>query len=87
MSTPTPVPTQVRSPWRATFRTAFQALVAFAVLMPLLVETAGVDPEVYPWLVAPIAVAAGFARVMALPQVETFLQRFVPFLAATEKQD
>lgn len=78
----TPTPTQVRRPWRATARTTFQALVAFAVLFPILVETAGLDPEAFPWLAIPLAVAAALARVMALPQVETFLRRFLPFLAA-----
>jgi hypothetical protein len=79
------VPTQVRRPWRATARTAFQALVAFAVLFPVLVETAGLDPAAFPWLAVPVAVAAGFARVMALPQVDAFLRRFLPFLSATGK--
>lgn len=75
-------PTQVRRPWRSTARTVFQALVALAVLFPILVSTAGLDPESLPWLAVPLAVAAGFARVMALPQVEAFLRRFIPFLAA-----
>lgn len=77
--------TQVRRPWRATARTAFQALVALAVLFPVLVQTAGLDPDSAPWLLVPLGVAAGFARVMALPQVEGFLQRFVPWLAAAPK--
>lgn len=79
-------PTQVRRPWRSTVRTAFQALVALAVLFPILVNTAGLDPESFPWLAVPLAVAAGFARVMALPQVEVFLRRFAPFLSATPKE-
>lgn len=78
-------PTQVRRPWRATARTAVQALVAVAVLFPLLVETAGLDPQAFPWLAVPVAVAAGFARVMALPQVDEFLRRFLPFLSAAGK--
>lgn len=84
-------PTQVRRPWRSTARTAFQALVALAVLFPVLVETSGLEPESFPWLAIPVAVAAGFARVMALPQVEVFLKRFIPFLAAapgaTQKEE
>lgn len=75
-------PTQVRRPWRSTVRTVFQALVALAVLFPVLVETTGLKPEDAPWLAIPLAVAAAIARVMALPQVETFLRRFLPFLAA-----
>jgi hypothetical protein len=78
-------PTQVRRPWRSTVRTTFQALVALAVLFPILVETAGLDPESFPWLAGALAVAATVARVMALPQVENFLRRFVPWLAAAPK--
>lgn len=75
-------PTQVRRPWRSTARTVFQALVALAVLFPVLVETAGLDPDSLPWLAGALAVAGGVARVMADPRVEAFLRRFVPFLAA-----
>lgn len=80
MSTPTP--TQVRRPWRAVARTIFQAFVALCVLFPVLVQTAGLDVAAFPWLAVPLAVAAAVARIMALPQVEVFLRRFVPFLAA-----
>lgn len=77
-----PTPTQVKRPWRATARTAFQALVALCVMFPILVQTAGLDPAAFPWLAIPLAVAAAVAKVMALPQVEAFLRRFLPFLAA-----
>lgn len=79
-------PTQIRKPWRSTMRTVFQALVALAVLFPILVQTAGLDPESAPWLVLPLAIAAAVARIMALPQVEVFLRRFLPFLSASGKQ-
>lgn len=85
MTEPVPVPTQVRRPWRATFRTAFAGVIGFAALLPFIVEATGLDPEVYPWLAGVLAIAAAVTRVMALPQVEAFLQRFVPFLAATPK--
>lgn len=75
-------PTQVRRPWRATARTIFQGLVAFAVLLPFLVQASGLEPEVYPWLAGVLAVAAAVTRIMALPQVEDFLTRFFPWLAA-----
>lgn len=79
-------PTQVRRPWRTTARTVFQALVALAILFPVLVEQTGLDPEDAPWLAIPLAVAGAVARIMALPQVEVFLRRFVPFLSATPKE-
>lgn len=75
-------PTQVRRPWRSTARTLFQALVALCVLFPLLVENTGLKLEDAPWLAIPLAVAAAIARLMALPQVETFLRTFIPFLSA-----
>lgn len=75
-------PTQVRRPWRATARTVFAGIVAFAALLPFIVEASGLEPEVYPWLGGILAVAAAVTRIMALPQVEAFLTRFVPWLAA-----
>lgn len=75
-------PTQMRRPWRTTARTLFQALIALCVLFPILVEQTGLDLEDAPWLAVPLAVAAAVARIMSLPQVETFLRTFVPFLSA-----
>lgn len=76
------VPTQVRRPWRTTVRSIFQALVALAVMAPLLVQTAGLDPAKVPYLAGFLVVCAAITRLMALPQVEAFLRRFAPFLAA-----
>lgn len=76
-------PTQMRYPWKSTFRTAFQMIVALATLIPLMVAGVYSDPDAYPAVVIQIiAVAGGIARVMALPQVEAFLRRFFPWLAA-----
>lgn len=85
-STPLEPPTQVRRPWRATLRTAFQALLALAVMAPVLVEATGLRADQWPWLAGVLAVAAAVTRVMALPQVEQFLERFLPFLAANPNQ-
>lgn len=85
-STPVPTPTQVKRPWRATARTVLQGLLGFLALLPFIVRDSGLDPEVYPWLGGILAVAAVVTRVMALPQVEAFLQKYVPFLAATPRQ-
>ena len=78
-------PTQLQRPWRATARTVFQALIAFAVVVPFIVEASGLDPQVYPWLGAILAVAAASTRIMAIPQVEAFLAAYLPFLAAEPK--
>lgn len=78
-------PTQIRRPWRSTLRTAFQALVALAAMAPVLVATTGLKTDQTPWLVGILAGAATLTRIMALPQVETFLRRFLPWLAAAPR--
>lgn len=74
-------PTQVQRPWRATARTIFAALVALAAMLPLLVQASGVDETLGP-IAGALAIAGAITRVMARPEVEDFLARFLPFLAA-----
>lgn len=74
--------TQVRRPWRATVRTVFQLVVGLAAVLPVLVDAAGLE-ETAPLLGAALAVSAAVTRVMAFPQVEEFLERFAPWLAAS----
>lgn len=76
-----PTPTQVARPWRATVRTAFAVVVALAAMLPLLVDAAGVDETAGP-VAGALAISAAVTRILALPAVETFLARFVPWLAA-----
>lgn len=73
--------TQSRRPWRATARTVFQAVVALAAGLPLILAAAGLG-EAVPGVAVTLAVAAALTRVMALPWTEDFLRRFVPWLAA-----
>jgi hypothetical protein len=73
--------TQVRRPWRSTVRTAFQVLLGVVPMVPLIVDASGVD-KAAPAVAGALAISSGAARVMALPAVELFLQRFVPWLAA-----
>lgn len=75
-------PTQVENGGRATVRTVFQAGLALAASLPLIVEASGV-PETAAGVGAALAVAAGVTRVMALPAVNDFIERFVPVLAAS----
>jgi hypothetical protein len=86
--TPEPLPpTQVRRPWRATARTLFQAAIALATLLPFVVTNVyGNDDDIPAAVTQVLVVSAGFARIMATPQVEKFLRRFLPFLAATPKE-
>lgn len=73
-------PTQVRRPWRSVTRTVFQTFVALAAMWGLIVAALGL-PD-WAWVSASLAVAGAITRVMALPQVETFLRMFLPWLAA-----
>lgn len=77
--------TQTDFPWRTTIRTVFQAIVALAAGLPLLINEAGVNGSTVPGIVTVLAVAAAITRIMALPFTEQFLRRFVPFLAAAPK--
>lgn len=81
-----PTPTQVRRPWRATIRTAFAVVVALAAMLPLLVDAAGLD-QTLPPVAGALAIAGAITRILALPAVETFLARFVPWLAADPADD
>ncbi|MFE1412414.1 hypothetical protein ACFW6F_16645 [Streptomyces sp. NPDC058746] len=59
---------------KRTVRTLIQAAVAFAVTLPSIVSAAGIS-ESLPYVAGALAVAAGLARVMALPGVEALLDR------------
>lgn len=84
MSTPAPAPTQVKHPWRATVRTLFAAVVSAAAMAPLIYSAAtDHDPaQATGWAALALTIASGITRVLAVPAVNTFLQRFLPFLAA-----
>ncbi|AKC03047.1 holin [Gordonia phage Gsput1] len=73
-------PTQVNHGARATVRTVFAVLVAVATLVPYVLAEAHVDATVLG--AQAIAVAGAVTRIMALPQVNDFIVRFVPWLAA-----
>ncbi len=77
-------PTQVQYPWRSTLRTVFQVALALAAMWAVIIEAAGVD-ETNAIVAATIVFAAGANRIMALPAVNTFISRFLPWLAAEPK--
>ena len=56
-------------------RTVLQTAVALCVLLPEVIAAAGI-PESLPWVAGALAVAGAVARVMALPSVQRFLDRF-----------
>lgn len=77
-------PVTVAHPWRRVARTVLQVALALAILIPLVAQELDLDPARLPWLAVVLAVVGGFTRVMALPAVEVFLRRFVPWLAADD---
>lgn len=78
------VTTQSQHPWRATIRTILAVVIALAALAPALYTAATMQsPELATGAAAAVlTIAAAITRIMALPVVEAFLQRFVPWLAA-----
>ncbi|MFD3614421.1 hypothetical protein ACFWWT_04060 [Streptomyces sp. NPDC058676] len=62
----------VKDSTKRTVRTTLQTALGFAVAMPAIVSASGV-PETLPWVAGGLAVAGGFARVMALPGVQQLL--------------
>ncbi|MFM9576768.1 hypothetical protein ACKI1I_03575 [Streptomyces turgidiscabies] len=59
---------------KRTVRTVVQGVVMFAVALPAIVTASGI-PASLPWVAGALAVAAGLARVMAVPAVEQLLDR------------
>ncbi|MFE3164409.1 hypothetical protein [Streptomyces sp. NPDC059224] len=57
---------------RRTLRTVVQTAVGLSVLLPTVVDTAGI-PATLPWAAGALAVAAGVTRVMAEPAVQPLL--------------
>ncbi|MFJ4711247.1 hypothetical protein [Streptomyces sp. NPDC088785] len=68
---------------RRALRTAVQTAVGLCVLLPTVVEAAGI-PATLPWAAGALAVAAGAARVMALPGVQALLP---PWLRTDQGED
>ncbi|QNJ57082.1 holin [Gordonia phage Rabbitrun] len=65
---------------RRTVRTVFQAAVAVAAALPLIVVASGI-PATAAGVGVALAVAGGVTRVMALPVVDELLHTYVPWLA------
>lgn len=76
---------QVRHPWRASIRTGLAALLAALIAFPQVAAALSITD--IPIVATTVAVAVGVTRVMALPSVEVFLDRFAPFLSSTGPTD
>jgi hypothetical protein len=80
---PVATTTQVRSPWKATARTIFAGVIAFAAIAPAVAETLGV--ENLGWVAGALVILGSVTRVLALPGVEAFLRQYAPWLSAGAK--
>lgn len=81
--------TQCAHPWRAVIRTILALIGAIASAAPLIyVAISQQSPELATGAAAQVlAMAAAITRILALPVVEDFLQRFLPWLAAAARGD
>ncbi|MET9086226.1 hypothetical protein ACIPX0_22790 [Streptomyces sp. NPDC090075] len=59
-------------PTRRTLRTVVQTAVGLCVLLPTVVDAAGI-PATLPWAAGALAVAAAVTRAMAVPAVQALL--------------
>lgn len=84
-TTTTATATQTEHPWRATARTVFAALVGLAAAWALIIEAIGLDAGI-PWVATSLAIAGAVTRVLALPAVTDWLERFVPWLAPAPRE-
>jgi len=69
---------------RRVIRTVFAGIVGVAAMLPLIYSAAadGSPEAATGWAAVLLTIAGAITRVMAVPAVEVWLQRFVPFLAA-----
>lgn len=76
--------TQTLHPWRATVRTVFAAVVALLPFLPAIASEVGLTGV--GWVAAGLAITGGVTRVLAIPGVQEWMQRYLPWLSATPRQ-
>lgn len=76
--------TQQEHPWRATTRTLFAAIVAGALLGPPIFTavTQGNPEGATGYAAIALGICGAITRIMAIPGVNAFIERFAPWLAA-----
>ena len=77
--------TQIEHPWRATVRTLFASIVGLSASWLLIIGALGLDTAI-PWVATSITVTGAITRVMALPAVIDWLEKFLPWLAPAPKE-
>lgn len=76
-------PTQVAYPGRAVLRTLVQMAVGLVLLVPFVVAELGLSTSV-PWVAGALATTALVTKIMAVPQVNAWLERWVGPLGAAK---
>ncbi len=71
---------QTRRPWSAVLRTSVAAFLGLLPILPLIAQALHV--ETVPVVASTLAVTAAVTRVLAVPEVERWLRRWAPALAA-----
>ncbi|MCX3061867.1 hypothetical protein [Streptomyces beihaiensis] len=61
---------------KRTLRTVLQAALGLCVLLPVIIDAAGIRQTI-PWAAGSLAVAAAVTRVMAVPGVQALLPRWL----------
>lgn len=84
MNQPTPGPTQVAHPWRATFRTGVVIVVGLLSLLPYVLAEANIPTEGA--IGQAVTVALTVNRVLALPRVNALITEYLPWLAPAPRQ-
>lgn len=81
--------TQTRYPWRATIRTMFASLVGLLVMAEPIYEaiTRQEAGQATGWAAGALAVSGAVTRLLALPEVDGWLHRWLPWLATGEQTD
>lgn len=75
-----PGSSQTRRPWRAVARTTVTAALALLPILPKIADAADIDH--IPIVVIILAIAAAITRVIAIPEVDDWLDTYLPWLAA-----
>lgn len=73
-------PTQARHPWRATARTVIAALIALLPVLPEIANT--LEISTIPTVASILGIAALVTRVLAIPEVDKWIDRYAPALSA-----
>lgn len=66
--------------WRRVLRTLVAALVGLLPVLPAIADS--LDVETVPVVATVLAVSAAVTRLLALPEVESWLRQFAPWFAA-----